>query len=816
MVGGSGDGAGKQAGDEAAKQTAKDGASKDKQAPPVVGRATVPSRQGRISEWTDRLKLPKEWTDKFKVPKFRGQASVPQAARGRATVPGQAPPAKPAKPAVSAEVRERRKRKRRRRTILGIALSVLLLMSGIGLIGGSYFYDSVPRPSELNLANNTEVYSSDGKTQIARLGTQNRTEVDMKRLPDEVRKALIAGEDKKFFEHHGIDLLGIARAAYNNLTGGGRQGASTITQQYARAAANDMEISYARKLREAVMARKLEDEYDKLTIMGFYLNTVYFGRGAYGVGAAAEAYFGIPPERIDTLTTAQAAVLGAVLKQPEPDGAAKGYDPQNDPGAARDRWSYVLNNMVEMQWLTPDKRASQTYPEVKPFDPAKGFGFGYVGAGTGYVINYIARELDQKGVIDWLKENELGNWKSAGLRITTSIDMRAQKAMEDELNRAVAGSTMSKQKDNMIGAGVAIEPATGRVLAYYGGTNNGNETDWAGNDQPHPAASSFKIYTLSAAIADGISIQSHWNSRELKKSNGDQWDLTNASRESDPGCDQYCTLESMTIQSFNVPFFRITEMIGTEKVIGMAHRAGIRTMWTDKDNKPYDLSKGIPGRNVFDYFAGIGQYPITVFDHAAGTATIANHGVRNDPHFVLKVERRNRKTGKWEHVSLGDEKVNSAVAMPANVADEVTSVLRQVPTGVFAIEDGQRESAGKTGSWENANDKRNNAHVWFTGYTAQIASTIWLGSRDINTTPIKTPEGANMSSVYPKGFWSRFMNAAHKQLNLPREKLATGTGGTLGSVDRGTGVSPTPVAPPLPSPTPSATPSTTLSPSRRP
>ncbi|HZM74663.1 MAG TPA: transglycosylase domain-containing protein [Candidatus Limnocylindrales bacterium] len=813
MVGGSEDEAGKQSGNEAANQAPKESdKGSGKEAAPVVGRARVPSR---ISEWTDRLKLPKEWTDKFKVPKFRGQASVPQAARGVATVPGQA---KPAKPAVPPEVRERRKRKRRRRTILGIALSVVVLLSGVMLIGGSYFYDSVPRPSELTLANNTEVYSSDGKTQIARLGTQNRTEVDMTKIPDEVRKALIAGEDKKFFEHHGIDLWGIGRAAYNNLTGGDRQGASTITQQYARAAANDMEISYARKLREAVMARKLEDEYDKLTIMGFYLNTVYFGRGAYGVGAAAEAYFGIPPERIETMTTAQAAVLGAVLKQPEPDGAAKGYDPQNDPEAARDRWNYVLNNMVEMRWLTPEKRVSLNYPKVEPFDAAKGFGFGYVGSGTGYVINYIARELDQRGVIAWLKDNRLGNWKSAGLRITTTIDPRVQKAMEAELNRTVPGSTMSRQKENMIGAGVAIDPANGRVLAYYGGTNNGNETDWAGYDQPHPPASSFKIYTLAAAIADGISVQSHWNSRELKKSNGDKYDLTNASRESDPGCDTYCTLESMTLQSFNVPFFRITEMIGTQKVIGMANRAGIRTMWTDKENKPYNLDKGIPGLEAFFYYAGIGQYPIAVIDHAVGTATIANHGVRNDAHFVLKVERRNRKTGKWEHLSIGDEKLGSVVAMPASVADEVTSVLKQVPTGVFALDGGQREAAGKTGSWENAANPKTNAHVWFTGYTPQIASTIWLGSKDINATPIKTPEGANMGSVYPKGVWARFMDAAHKELNLPHAKLATGSGGTLGDVERGSGISPTPLAPPPPSPIPSATvtPTTSPSPTRRP
>jgi len=772
---------------------------------PIVGRAKVP---GRISEWTDKLKLPKEWTDRFKVPKFRGQAAVPQAARGRATVPG------PARPQPAPRPRGPRKRSSRRGTVLGVALSVIVLLVGLGLIGGSYLYDTVPRPNELTLANNTEVYTGDGKTQIAKLGTENRSEISMARLPQEVRNALIAGEDKHFYEHHGIDLWGIARAAWNNLTGGTRQGASTITQQYARHAANDMEISYARKLREAIMARKIEDQYSKEEILGFYLNTVYFGRGAYGVGAAAEAYFGISPERIESMTTAQAAVLGAVLKQPEPDGTTKGYDPQNDPEAARDRWNYVLNNMVEMGWLPAEKRISLAYPEVKLYDPARGTGFGYTSSGTGYVINYIAKELDQRGVIAWLKENRLGNWKNAGLRITTTIDMRVQKAMEAELNRAVEGSTMSKQRENIIGAGVAIDPATGRVLAYYGGTNNGNETDWAGNDQPHPAASSFKIYTLAAVVAEGISVKSHWNSRELKKSNGDGFDLTNASRESDPGCDTYCTLESMTVQSFNVPFFRATQEIGTDKVIGMANRAGIRTMWTDKDLKPYSLDRGIPGRDVFDYYAGIGQYPITVLDHATGTATIANHGIRNQAHFVLKVERLNRKTAKWEHLPIGDEKLGGTVAMPANVANEVTSVLKQVPVGVYALDGGQRESAGKTGSWENAVQKTANAHVWFTGYTAQVASTFWMGSKDINATPIRTPEGHNMISLHPKSMWTRFMDKVHKDLGLPQVKLAAGSGGTLGDVERGTGISPSPSPSPIPSPTPSPAP--TLPPANRP
>ena len=252
--------------------------------------------------------------------------------------------------------------------VAGVAL--LILLAGGGLIAGTYFYDTVKRPEELTLDLSTEVYTIDGK-KIAKMGKKNRIPVVVDKvdgegkLPKQIQHALIAGEDKSFFEHDGIDLWGIGRAAWNNMTGGETQGASTITQQYARHAAKDMDVTYARKLREAVMARKLEDQYEKHEILGFYLNTVYFGRGADGVGAAAKAYFG-EAVTAETMTVEQAAVLGAVLKQPEPDGTEKGYDPQNAPEAAKDRWNYVLNNMVEKGWLDKAKRDQMKYPEVLP------------------------------------------------------------------------------------------------------------------------------------------------------------------------------------------------------------------------------------------------------------------------------------------------------------------------------------------------------------------------------------------------------------------------------------------------------------------
>jgi membrane peptidoglycan carboxypeptidase len=183
---------------------------------------------------------------------------------------------------------ERRKREKRRRLLIA-GVAVVILLSGVGLMAGTYYYDKVITPDELTLENSTTVFASDGTTQIARLGSKNRTEISMDKLSKPIRDALIAGEDKNFYTHHGIDLSGIARAAWNNLTGGQTQGASTITQQYARRAANDMDVTYARKLREAIMARKLEDQYSKEEILGFYLNTVYFGRGAYGVGGRGRA-----------------------------------------------------------------------------------------------------------------------------------------------------------------------------------------------------------------------------------------------------------------------------------------------------------------------------------------------------------------------------------------------------------------------------------------------------------------------------------------------------------------------------------------------
>ena len=716
-----------------------------------------------------------------------------------------------------------KERKWRGRLLLVLAL--LIFVSGIGLIAGSYFYDSVPKPGELKQVNNTEIFASDGKTQLAKLGSLNRIEVPLSSLSPQVQKALVAGEDKHFYEHHGIDFWGIARAAWNNVTGGETQGGSTITQQYARQAAGDLEISYARKLREAVMARKLEDEYSKDEILGFYLNTVYFGRGAHGIGAAADAYFNIKPDQINKLTVAQAAVLGAVLRQPEGKG---GYDPANNLDNAKGRWNYVLDNMVEMKWLTPEEKSGLVYP--LPKDPAKpqpgelqnvdhataGGSWGHTDRATGHIIKYVEAELEQNGVRTELRDQGLSDWRSAGLRIVTSIDSRAQQDLEKQLNREVDGAKMRTQKDNLIGAGVVIDHASGRVLAYYGGNNKGTDTDWASSAEPHPPASSFKVYTLAAALAAGISTQSLWDASEMKKGvNGAEFDVSNAGREVDSlSCGTRCTLETLTIQSFNVAFFKVARQIGSDNVVSMAHNAGVKTMWTD-ENKPVNLDEGIPkGRSVFDFHVGFGQYPISVLDHATGVATLAAHGVYRKPHFVVKVDRKNRQNGKWETMAAGNEQTKGTQAIDPKVADEVTYVLKKIPGAQSHTLASGRQAASKSGTWENGKKQADgvtpvfkgaNAHAWYVGYTEQLTTAIWVGSKDHNDTPIKEADGRNMSGAgLPGEMWEGFMNQVHRDMQLPAKAMTNGTGGKLGDPTKGE-IKPQPsvsVEPPKPTQSP--------------
>jgi membrane peptidoglycan carboxypeptidase len=649
------------------------------------------------------------------------------------------------------------------------------MLAGTGLVGLTWFYDDVKAPTEFGEPETTTILYNNGKTELAKLGKQNRSIVPADKISPVVKNAVLAAEDKNFYEHGGVDVKGIARAAWNNFTGGTTQGASTITQQYARHAADLSGITYARKIREAVLASKLEQELNKNVILGYYLNAIYFGRGAHGIEAAAQTYFGksatTPPGQPNALTVEEAAVLASVIKQPEPDANTghKGYDPQINLQAAQDRWTYTLNNMAEKGWITPQQRTAAVYPTktLKKWDPKTSCAVDCgINTPRGNVINYVRAELEAMGIKDWQK---------GGYRITTTIEPSAQQAAEEAARRTNPKSPLHNLAKGYMAAVVSINPENGQVLAYYGG-DNATGTDFAGlNTDPktgktyggHPPGSTFKIYTLSAALNAGVSMQSRWDAT-LDKDPDSGFEISNAGRK--PSCAKSCTLEQSTIKSYNVPFYWIAKGLGPAKVVEAARDAGIRTMWADND-EVVDLTKTSPEEAAPSRFhnqVGYGQYRVTVLDHANGMATVANRGVYNKAHFVREVRKRD-DNGNW--VRINGEQLKPKQVFEPNQMDALNGVLQKIPESIDnRLADG-RPATGKTGTWQFRDSTTDNAHAWMIGATRQMATAVWIGDA-AGKAPIKEADGKPMGgSGTPAAVWEQYMETAHEKLNLEKREF---------------------------------------------
>ena len=671
-------------------------------------------------------------------------------------------------------------KRRRRANILTAAAAVVVILMGAGVVAGTWFFDDVQLTEPKAEDQVTQLLASDGKTQLATIGEQNRSLVPYQSINPVIGYAVMGAEDKNFLHHHGIDTKGILRAAWNNFTGGDTQGASTITQQYARHAADLKEISYNRKLREAVIARKMEDVYSKQEILGRYLNSVYFGRGAYGIEAAVKAYFGngrsslTPPGQKGAITAGEAAILASVIKQPEPvPGGHKGYDPQNNLPAAQERWNYTLNNMVEEGWIKPQDRPT-AYPKTwKKFDPNACRTTCGNNKPTGKIIKYVKQELLAMGI----KQDE---WTQGGLRITTTIDPKVQRAAEEAVNRSNADSPMHDLKSSYKPALVAVNPTNGRVLAYYGGPQgDGVGWDYAGPNYSkdgsflgggRPPGSSFKIYTLLAALTAGYGFDTTWDST-LKKIGGDT--INNSSR-TKLACDkQRCPLETATIESYNFPFYWLADKLGPAKVLEAAHAAGVQFIASPtKVGQRIDLSKTDEnGLKNFGNEVGFGQYAITPLDHANGIATLADDGVYNRAHFVQTVQKRDQKTGKF--VAYHNEKINAKQVFGKDVVAAIDNVLEKIPGHNGKSLKGGRHAIAKTGTWEFKDGQTGeNGDAWTVGATRQIAASVWVGNYDKsnNPLPIKTANGKNMSGgSVPGAVWKLFMDLATKYTDAPDE-----------------------------------------------
>jgi penicillin-binding protein 1A len=565
------------------------------------------------------------------------------------------------------------------------------------------------------------IYASDGKTVLAVLrGSESRVVVSSDQISPTMKQAIVAVEDRRFWEHKGVDLQGMARAVWADLRSNDIvQGGSTITQQFIKNQYTKQERTVSRKLKEATLAWQLEQRWSKDRILTAYLNTIYFGNGAYGIEMAARVYFDKPAKR---LTLPESALLAGLPASP---GA---YDPAVNPDAARVRRTTVLRLMLEQGLITPtDYREADESPLPRPQDIGLPGDKGH----PSYFSEYVKQQL--------LPYYGSGTVFGGGLKVYTSIDLDLQRIARDAIDEWLPDPKGPRA------ALVAIDPRNGKVLAMYGGDSFRKSQFNLAVQGQRQTGSAFKPFVLTTAVEQGISPQTVFTSKPTVINLGDKlWSVHNYEGSYLGPID----VQEATIHSDNSVYAQLTAQVGPKNVATMAHRLGV--------TRPLD-----------DYFAiGLGVEAVSPLEMARAFSTLANGGERvdgsvlgNTPRAVLRVEQGNRADS------------NDAVQKPvidSNDAAIVTSILQRVVnegTGQRAALD-DRPVAGKTGTTENYGD------AWFVGYTPQLAVAVWVGHPD-RLVPMETEfEGDPVAGgTLPALIWHSFARRALAHLDEPPESF---------------------------------------------
>jgi len=608
-----------------------------------------------------------------------------------------------------------RRRRRKRLSLFGrvvygtLTLIFLLVLFAAGTVAGVVYSYSrnlpdINRMADFQPSRSTRVYARDGEL-LATLYTQNRIWVPISKVPQRVRNAFIANEDHNFYSHHGVDFAGIARAALADYRHEQFQGASTITQQLARALFLSNEVSISRKIQEALLAMEIERYYTKDEILERYLNLIYFGSGAYGIEAASHEYFGTDVGR---LTTAQAALLAGLPAAPSD------YSPYVNLQRAQDRERHVLDRMVSSGYLT-DAQASAAADgplgliSERPTG-LQSFRYPYF---TTYV-DYVIRKMFGTQAVN-----------EGGLVVDTTLDPHLQQLAQDAVDwgvgRAAAEGINAHQE-----ALVAIRPQTGEIVAMVGGAgpftlNNQFNRAWQALRQP---GSSFKTYVYTAAIDSGLPPTYTVADSPVSYPMGDgtMWS---------PMDDDFRFLGPVTLryalaQSRNVVAVKLAQQVGIDRVIEYAHRMGVKA--------PLEANLSL----------ALGSSVISPLDQASGYATLANQGIHIDPSPLRLV------TDSLGTPLLDNRFPQEVEVVSAGTAYLMTSMLEGVikeGTGYPNAEIG-RPAAGKTGTTSNFRD------AWFVGYTPDLVTAVWLGNDDY--TRMNESYGGNV----PARTWARFMKAA--------------------------------------------------------
>lgn len=587
------------------------------------------------------------------------------------------------------------------------ALFTILLFAGIvaGIVASySRNLPDINRMADYQPSRSTQVYARDGEL-LANLYRENRTWVGIAKIPIPVREAFIATEDAHFYQHHGVDFYGIARAVVADWSHKQFQGASTITQQLARGLFLSSEVSYSRKIQEALLAMEIERYYTKDEILERYLNLIYFGSGAYGVEAAAHTYFGTDVRR---LTLGQAAMLAGLPAAPSD------YSPYVNLAHAKERQHHVLERMADAGFISRAKAdAAEAAPLALVGERPQGLTSYRFPWFTTFATHQVESQFGSRATFE------------GGLQVYTTLDPRIQTIAQSAVDWGIA-SAVSEGIGAHQGALVAIRPSTGEILAMVGGAGpfslkNQFNRAWQARRQP---GSSFKTYVYTAAIDAGRPPTAVVDDAPVSYPMGDgtRW----APMDDDFRFLGPITLRYALAQSRNVVAVKLAQDLGVDRVIEYAKRMGV----TAALDPTLSLALGSSG--------------VSPLDQAVGYATLANQGIHIPPS-AIRLVRDTLGTPVLDNTYPQQTEVVSA-----GTAYIVTSMLQSVINEGTGYPNAQigRPAAGKTGTTSSFRD------AWFVGYTPDLVAAVWIGND--NYARMNESYGGNI----PARIWARFMKAA--------------------------------------------------------
>ncbi len=582
---------------------------------------------------------------------------------------------------------------------------VVTVLLALGLVGTlvavlafvvAYRSIDIPDPNADFLTQTSFVYYADGRSEVGEFATQDRESITYDEMPASVRDAVVAAEDQSFWTNQGIDPRGILRAAFSNARGNATQGASTITQQYVKILYLTQERSLKRKLKEAILSLKVQRSQSKKQVLEGYLNTIYFGRGAYGIQAAAQTYFDRPAPK---LGLRQSAVLASVINNPSQFDPANGKDNRR---ALKGRFDYVLDNMAAAGDITTDQarqaeKRLPRFPEI-PTDDA-------YGAQRGHMLSLVRSELESLGFTDSQIDGQ-------GLRVTTTFTRQAMDAARDGVLEARPEGFSDKQLHVAV---ASVEPGTGALRGFYGGQNYlDSQINWA--SAGGMVGSTMKPITLATALEAGFSLTDTFEGNSPYEF-PDGLEVRNEG--SGDGNDYGSAITATTAleESVNTAFVDMSNRIpdGPQQIHDTAERMGIPPEESDQrfpgiPNKSRDFSED-------DTLITLGRARVSAINMANAYATLANRGERADVHVIDSVTDADGE-------ELYAFKASSSEAIPEPIADDVSYAAQQVVSnGTGATVLGlDRPAAGKTGT--ATNDKDQVSSAWFVGYTPQLSTAV--------------------------------------------------------------------------------------------